>query len=89
MSRLRAFFRQSGNNQKENLMFVDVALRDGEDFEIARIELTVENGVPVYPDCIACSETKRVWRRSTYPSQGKARYDLVRSSWSPNIIKAN
>lgn len=58
-------------------MIVDVALRDGENFEVARIKLTVENGVPVYPDCIVCTETKRVWCRGTYPSQGKARYDLV------------
>lgn len=69
-------------------MFVDVALRDGENFEIARIELAVEDGVPIYPDCIACPETQRVWLRSTYPSQGKARYDLVRSHWPPNVIKS-
>jgi len=66
-------------------MIVDIALRDGESFEIARIDLEVENGVPVYPDCVACLETQRVWRRSTSPSQGKARYDLVRSNWS--IVK--
>ena len=74
-------------NQKET-MIVSVALRDGENFEIAHIELIVESGVPIHPDCIVCSETKRVWLRSTHPSQGKAKYDLVRSSWSPNIIKA-
>jgi hypothetical protein len=69
-------------------MFVDVTLRDGESFEIARIELIAENGAPVYPDCIVCPESKRVWLRNTHPSQGKARYDLVRSHWSPNTIKA-
>lgn len=68
-------------------MIVDVALRDGETFEIALIEVAALDGNPVYPDCIACDKTKRIWLRSTYAYQNKARYDLILSNWSPNVIK--
>lgn len=66
------------------IMDVLITLREGEGFSSLVISVAVEDGVPVYPDCIVCDRPPRVWVRKAGASQGKAVYDLALSHWLAN-----